>query len=92
MRGGQNTERSPTMRGTPLTSSGAICVPSSERHGRPASAAAWDTISDLPTPGGDSNRKLCSCAMHWTSFLAWPSVMVSSFAATVSMRWASCPG
>ena len=39
-RGGQNTVRSPTMRGTPLTSSGAIWVPNSDRQGRPASAAA----------------------------------------------------
>ncbi len=39
-RGGQKTERSPTMRGMPETSSGAICVPSSERQGRPASRAA----------------------------------------------------
>ena len=27
------------MRGMPLTSSGEICVPSSDRHGSPASAA-----------------------------------------------------
>ena len=64
----------------PLTSSGAICVPSSERHGMPTSFAAWYTISDLPTPGGESSRKLCSCAMHCTSFFACFSVMVSSIA------------
>ena len=40
-RGGQNTLRSPTIRGMPLTSSGAIWVPSSDRHGRPISCAAW---------------------------------------------------
>ena len=40
-RGGQNTLRSPMMRGMPLTSSGAIWVPTSERHGRLAAAADW---------------------------------------------------
>ena len=66
------------MRGTPLTSSGAICVPSSDRQGRPASCAAWYTVSDLPTPGGASRRKLCSWAMHWMSFFACCRVIVSS--------------
>ena len=56
------------MRGTPLTSSGAICVPSSDLHGRPASAAACRTTSDLPTPGGDSSSTLCSCARQRMSF------------------------
>src|SRR2546425_66786 len=49
-RGGQKTERSPTMRGMPLTSSGAICVPTSERHGSPAAAPAWGGAT--PSPGG----------------------------------------
>jgi hypothetical protein len=53
-------------------------VPSSERHGSPASAAAWYTISDLPTPGGESSRKLCWCAIHAISVFAWRKVIVSS--------------
>ena len=48
-RGGQNTDRSPTIRGMPLTSSGAICVPSSDRHGRSARTwRAWCTGSRTP--------------------------------------------
>ena len=38
--GGQKTDRSPTMRGIPLTSSGAICVPSNDLHSKPAALAA----------------------------------------------------
>ena len=39
-------------------------------------------------PGADSSRKLCSCAMHWMSFLACRSVTTSLNAAlpfTVSL-------
>jgi hypothetical protein len=38
-------------------------------------------MSDLPMPGGDSSRKLCSCAMHWINFFAWRSVTTSLNAA-----------
>src|SRR5262249_14874488 len=62
---------------TPLTSSGASCVPRSDRQGNPASAAAWAITSDLPTPGGERIRKLCSCAAADTSALAWLRVTVS---------------
>src|SRR5262249_23488074 len=61
-RGGQKTDRSPTTRGTPVTSSGAIWVPSSERQGRTAAAAARCTISVLPRPGGPSSKTLCCAA------------------------------
>src|SRR5262245_24738371 len=65
------------MRGMPLTSSGAICVPTSDRHGRFAAAADWYTQSDLPTPGPDRSRMLCRCAIERKICFACPSVTVS---------------
>jgi hypothetical protein len=29
----------------------------------PENSATWSTISDFPTPGGDSSSRLCSCAI-----------------------------
>ena len=38
--------------GTPIRSSGASWLPSSETHGSPTSFANWATSADLPIPGG----------------------------------------
>jgi hypothetical protein len=79
-RGGQKTDRSPTMRGMPLTSSGAIWVPSRERHSSPAWPAICATLADLPTPGGDSSSRLWSAARQRISAWAWLRVTVSASA------------
>src|SRR5262249_33600241 len=73
-RGGQNTARPLTSLGTPDTSSGAICVPSSERTSRPASVATSRTTSDLPAPGGESKSTLSESARQRTSSFACDSV------------------
>ena len=80
------------MRGMPLTSSGAICVPTSDLHGSFASAAACRTTSDLPTPGGDSSSTLCSWARQRISCLAWLRVTVSCTVVVASLiRTLSAP-
>ncbi len=56
-RGGQNSVAKPVlsvprMRGTPMRSSGAICVPRRVTQGRSRNAAASRTSALLPMPGG----------------------------------------
>ncbi len=58
MLGGQKRLVPSTICGTPIRSSGASWLPSSDTHASPTSAAnAW-TSADLPMPGGppDKNR------------------------------------
>lgn len=51
LRGGQNSLRPATIRGTPMMSSGASWLPSSETQGRPTAAANCSTMEDFPMPG-----------------------------------------
>jgi hypothetical protein len=52
LRGGQKTLVPSTIWGTPMMSSGASWLPSSDTHGSPTWPANCCTSEDLPIPGG----------------------------------------
>ncbi len=77
--GGQNRERpSGVICGTPIRSSGASWVPSSETHSRPSESANWLTSEDLPMPGAPHRNTGRTVASPSSSSGTWDGDTVTA--------------
>ena len=90
-RGGQNRLVPSSICGTPIRSSGASWLPSSETHSKPTCAANCCTIEDFPIPGGPQMKTGRTGAIFSSSSAraAGVTVFVAFISAKSLIDWAN---